>query len=231
MKKRELLLLTGLLTLALTLFGCTAKNNAPVNQSQDLAAMQMAFSDSKNLPIKTVDYDFGKKTIAKSENIPTDFSYFLRGIISYPSDKKEGLLKPIIILHGNHDNSDSKRYDMGFKYLTEYLAQNGYLALSLDINAAYNWSYGDNLEYDKIPILFGEHIKLLQELNKGKANNLGIDLKDRIDFSQSLLIGHSTGGQLIFDIAADQEKYGLVINNLLPIAPTINNDDTVFDLP
>ncbi|MEG1742446.1 MAG: hypothetical protein RR237_06160, partial [Acetivibrio sp.] len=181
---------------------------------------------SKELKTKTVDYDYGDRIL--KEKGETDTPYKLRGILSYPINTVQEKLKLVILLHGCHDNENARRYDVGFRYLTEYLAENGYLAVSIDVNAAFDWKYGDNREYVKLPLIFEEHWKLLKDWNEGKISIDGMRMENRIDFDRIMLLGHSTSGEIIFNIAS-QEKYKA--EYLLCVAPTLNNPDSLFDIP
>ncbi|MEG2513623.1 MAG: hypothetical protein RSA52_10210 [Acetivibrio sp.] len=181
---------------------------------------------SKELKTKTVDYDYGDRIL--KEKGETDTPYKLRGILSYPINTVQEKLKLVILLHGCHDNENARRYDVGFRYLTEYLAENGYLAVSIDVNAAFDWKYGDNREYVKLPLIFEEHWKLLKDWNEGTISIDGMRMENRIDFDRIMLLGHSTSGEIIFNIAS-QEKYKA--EYLLCVAPTLNNPDSLFDIP
>lgn len=196
---------------------CTIKNNT----IESLKTVQVEQSTSENYDSQTFDFNLGQRSIDLSggRRLP----YLLRGTMSVPKDYSDNKLKPVFILHGCHDNDNVKRYDTGFKYLTEYLAKNGYLAISLDVNATYDWKLGDNNEYYAMPLVFEEHLNTLKDANSGKKV-YDIDLKDKIDFENMAIIGHSTAGEIIFNIVEQQSKKGNSINTLLAVAPTINTD-------
>ncbi|MEG2231647.1 MAG: hypothetical protein RRX92_06420 [Lachnospiraceae bacterium] len=230
-----------LLLAALLLYGCgkedtskqdTSKQDAPKQdaskQETAIEYMPIAYTGkaSKGYEVKTVDYDFGSYMLQQAGE--TDTPYQLRGILSYPINHSIDKLRTVVLIHGCHDNYNERRYDVGFRYLTEYLAENGYLAVSIDVNAAYDWHYGDNREYTKVPLLFAKQMQLLDMLNEGKENPYGIDLENRIAMDSIMLLGHSTAGEIIFDIAREQENH---VDYLVSLAPTGNALDTEYDIP
>ena len=218
MKRKNLILTSLVLATSLSLSACTTKKDNPV---ESLKILQIKQSTSENYSFKTLDFNLGEKSINLSSG--KKLPYLLRGIMSVPQNSSDEKLKPVFILHGCHDNDNIKRFDTGFKYLTEYLAKNGYLAISLDVNATYDWKFGDSNEYNAMPIVFEEHLNSLKDANSGKKI-YDVDLKNKVDFDNMAIIGHSTAGEIIFRIVDDQNKKGVNINTLLAIAPTVNTD-------
>lgn len=223
MKRKNLILTSLVLATSLSLSACTTKKDNPV---ESLKTLQIEQSTSGSYDFKTLDFNLGEKSINLSTG--KELSYLLRGIMSIPQNSSDEKLKPVFILHGCHDNDNIKRFDTGFKYLTEYLAKNGYLAISLDVNATYDWKFGDNNEYNTMPIVFEEHLNSLKDANSGKKI-YDVDLKNKVDFDNMAIIGHSTAGEIIFKIVEDQNKKGVNINTLLALAPTVNTN-TNFDV-
>ena len=207
-----------ILIFSVILTGCSSTND---ESRKPLEVKNITLKNDNKYEFKDIDINFGTRYIKDPEGY--NEPYILRGTMSIPIDINQNKYKIVLIVHGCHDNNNQKRFDTGFKYLTEYLAQNGYLAISIDINAAFDWAYGDNEEYRKIPIIVNEHINTLKKANKGEVN-YGIDLKNKIDFQNMSIIGHSTGGEVIFKIVEEQNKKGIRFKNLLAIAPTINID-------
>lgn len=145
--------------------------------------------------------------------------YKIRGVMGVP--KGEGTFPLVLITHGSHSNEDETlRFDTGFTYLVQKLAQNGYIAVSMDMSKPYIWKYGDNDDKEKSLVLADEHIKSLLLANEGNAVGYPLDLTAKIDFNKVALIGHSRGGDTIFDIALMQQENGIPISALLSIAPT-----------
>lgn len=71
---------------------------------------------------------------------------------------------------------DIKSQDKGFRYITEYIAKNGYLGIAIDTDPAYYLKHTVDKEYENIPKIVDEHIKMLKESNEGN-NVYDIDLK------------------------------------------------------
>lgn len=217
MKKRICLFICIILVLTQTAVAFSANTG----DREEVYQTSLTTAESKKIDTKYVNYDFGKRVVKKPSKKRHDSPYRLRGIMSYPKSQK-GKLKPIIILHGQHDNDNLRRYDVGFKYLVDYLGQNGYLGISIDINSAYHWANGDNEDRYRTPFIFEEQMKILKKLNKGMKNKYGIKLKNKIDFNNVMLLGHSTGGTLIFDLAKEQQKYGMKVKSMFALAPSDN---------
>lgn len=149
-----------------------------------------------------------------------ELSYRLRGVMSFP--KEEGKYPLILIAHGNHENiSEDKRFDTGFKYLTEKLANNGFVAVSLDLSKAYIWKYGDGDEQEKMIAMINKYLEVIYKNNKSDDN-----LKDRIDFNKIGIIGHSRGGEMVFNLADSLKNTDKKISAILAVAPTNSNVDT-----
>lgn len=162
-------------------------------------------------------FDLGKKEyLSKAGKI---MPYNIRGIIGVPEG--DGPFPLILITHGSHSNDDeSKRFDTGFDYLVEDWAKNGYIAVSMDMSKPYIWKYGDSDDDEKSIPVANDHIENLILANEGNNPGYGADLKGKIDFDKLALVGHSRGGETIFDIADDQVSRGIHVKAMLSIAPT-----------
>lgn len=109
----------------------------------------------------------------------------IAGRIWYPSGKKN--CPALFIVHGNHD-FDVPSY-LGYDYLAEYLASNGYVVVSIDENIV----NGLSNENDARALLVLENIKAL--LSEGKdEKSLAYDL---IDPDRIVIAGHSRGGECV----------------------------------
>lgn len=77
------------------------------------------------------EFDLGKKEyLSKAGKI---MPYNIRGIIGVPEG--DGPFPLILITHGSHSNDDeTKRFDTGFDYVVKDLAENGYIAVSMDMS-------------------------------------------------------------------------------------------------
>lgn len=219
MNKKRIIALIASSLVVFSLVACKNKGTE-TNIVNRVLTSELEISNKGTHPFKTIDFNLGEKKIDR-------VSYIDRGIMSLPTDVDGAKLKPIILLHGCHDNDNIKRFDTGFTYLTEYLAQNGYLAISLDINAAYDWKMGDNNEYRVVPVMVDNFINSLTKANEGE-NIFGTDLSNKIDLKNISLMGHSTAGEIIFTIAEQQKEKGVEIKSLLALAPTNNSVEENF---
>jgi hypothetical protein len=82
----------------------------------------------------------------------------------------------------------------GFAYLVRELAENGYVALSININAENTFGFGEPVPGERLGQLIDMHLQALAEANKGEPNAFGIDLQGRADLNRLAFIGHSRGG-------------------------------------
>lgn len=167
---------------------------------------------SGNYEIETIDFNIGYINI-------DDINYSLKGVISIPKQSKQKKLKVAIIVPGYY--KDAKRQDRGFRYLTEYIAKNGYLGISIDTDPAYYLKHTIDKEYENIPKIVDEHIKMLKEANEGN-NVYNIDLQNKINFKNMALISNSISKETIFKLTKYQSKKGINILTLLLINPTNN---------
>lgn len=184
--------------------------------------------DNSSYESEVLEYDLGgmEYTAESGKTMP----FQLRGVIGVP--KGEGSFPLILITHGSHSNIDeSLRFDTGFTYLVEALAKNGYIAVSMDMGSAYIWKYGDNDDKEKSIHIAQKQMESLKAANDGTQAGFPIDLTGQIDFSNVGLIGHSRGGDTIFDIALDQQSLGVGVDALLAVAPVMPVDIETKEWP
>ncbi len=197
-----------------------------------------------------VEYNLGETTITQSmfsedsrfRNMPVR----LNGIIAAP-DKGRGPFPVVVILHGNHRGCPIPDGDMvdrwpcapdveqpnyrGFDYLVRDLAAQGYVALSLNINAENTFGFGEPVPNERLKQILDLQLKALAEANRGGENKFGTDLKGKVDLSRLAFIGHSQGGESAYWLTQDTPLgtpessaklgYGPVYG-LLMVAPAAN---------
>ncbi len=159
----------------------------------------------------------------------------LEGIIGLPDDEQAHPL--IIILHGRHgicgnfvmepypcpEDMPEIRFDIGFEYLVEDLAQQGYAAIAINLNAALTTSFGPGAINTRVQQLVDAHLNSLQIANRDNDSTLyGISLAGRIDFSQIGLVGHSSGGGAALSITRAYDGQEIDIDALLLVAAAAN---------
>lgn len=216
-------LLAACLSCLVLLVACTA---APAKARQ-LDAWALPASPKEERPITTIQYNFGQKHLASA---PVEVSYAVQGVISLPRGGK-GPYPLVLILHGSHENiAEDARYDLGFTYLCEALAKHGYAAASLDLNVAYLWHLGEN-DLEKTIEITHHHLMALRAMVQAPTQDYAV-LKNKIDFSKIVLMGHSRGGGSIFEIAGYEAYNGNPISGLIAIAPALMAQRREFvDIP
>jgi hypothetical protein len=83
----------------------------------------------------------------------------------------------------------------GFEYLVRRLAAQGYVALSININAEYTFGFGEPVPVERLGQLVDLHLKALATATSGGPNKFGVELMGRADLSRLAFIGHSQGGE------------------------------------
>jgi hypothetical protein len=157
----------------------------------------------------------------------------------------------VLILHGSHTLCDSedvwpcaedveqKNYE-GFTYLVETLAEAGYVALAINVNAEHTFAYGEAPSSIRTKQLIDLHLGELAAATAGDSDKFGVDINGRADLSRMVWIGHSRGGDFANWIIRDQQLeqtsheqgYGPVQGMML-LAPAIFTTDALpaVDLP
>ena len=117
-----------------------------------------------------------------------------------------------VIIHGSHDigcpspdgytsqwpcpGQEIPNYQ-GFAYLLEALAARGYVAISINANPAFVSAYGMPTANDRLSLLLDQYLEKIAAANNGKDVGVGVDLTDRINWKQLVVLGHSAGGEAV----------------------------------
>ena len=127
----------------------------------------------------------------------------------------------MIILHGSHpiQSAAENRYDLGFSYLVDQLADAGYLALSMNVGMNYSFENGEPNGCQRTVQIVEQQSVLLKQAMKGKEGIFPCDLKNKGNLSQVILVGHSRAGYDIFEVADQTEILG--IQGLISTAPSL----------
>jgi dienelactone hydrolase len=193
---------------------------------------------------QAVEYNLGDATITQAR-FPEDSRFRnmpvrLNGVIAVP-DEGAGPFPVVLILHGTHlgcpeidhvdrwpcDPADERPNYRGFGYLAEHLAEHGYVALSININAENTFGFGEPTPGERLTQIVDKHLRALAAASAGGENKFGVELKGKADMQRLALIGHSRGGEMALQIihspemaaAADPNGYGPVAG-VLQIAPS-----------
>lgn len=127
----------------------------------------------------------------------------------------------MIILHGSHpiQSAAENRYDLGFSYLVDQLADAGYLALSMNVGMNYSFENGEPNGCQRTVQIVEQQSVLLKQAMKGKEGIFPCDLKNKGNLSQVILVGHSRADYDIFEVADQTEILG--IQGLISTAPSL----------
>lgn len=160
-------------------------------------------------------YDLGEGTLTQGTR---EIPYRMQGVIGVP----EGQNRPVVIfLHGAHpiQSSAENRYDLGFSYLVDQLADAGYLALSMNVGINYSFENGEPNGCQRTVQVVEQQSALLKQAIEGKNGIFPCDLKNKGDLNQVILVGHSRAGYDIFEVADQTELLG--IQGLISAAPSL----------
>ena len=225
------------LALTLVLAGCAGPTPPPAP-----AVAPTATTEAGALPA-AIEYNLGETTITQAR-FPDDSRFRhmpvrLNGVSAVPIGGK-GPFPVVVILHGTHpgcpeidhvdrwpcDPADERQNYRGFGYLAEHLAANGYVALSININAENTFGFGEPTSGERLKQIVDMQLRALATASAGGENKFGVDLMGKADMHRLALAGHSRGGEMALMLAQDAEMgaggadgYGPVAG-VLQIAPS-----------
>lgn len=218
-----------------------------------------ASPDPMNVPTPTTDrepetanaqvraYSLGDSTILQDQ-FPEDSRFRhmpvrLEGVIGVPGS--EGPHPTVLILHGSHTvcigedvwpcspEAEQQNY-AGFTYLVEALANSGYVALSINVNAEHTFAYGESPITVRSIQLINAHLAELIAANAGESDQFGLNLTGRVDISRMVWMGHSRGGDLINwivrqqNLAAEASPIGFgPVQGLILMAPSVFSSEAL----
>lgn len=192
----------------------------------------LTYGPEESADLVTQSYDMsGYDSVLNRNMIGKLKSYFsdhdfaqapVKGKIWYPAG--ESGLPVLFFVHGNHD-AGTPSY-LGYEYLGEYLASNGYVVVSVDENIINDLEEGN----DKRAILLLENMKaLLKESAREGSKMSGLIDPDRI-----VIGGHSRGGEMAATAYLFNEldkypedgtysfNYHFNISGIIAIAPVVD---------
>jgi len=109
----------------------------------------------------------------------------LEGVIGVP--ESDTIHPVVLILHGSHDicggediwpcpeDVEQKNYE-GFTYLVEDLAEAGYVALAINVNAEHTFGYGETPAPMRTQQLIDLHLAELAAATAGESEKFGVDV-------------------------------------------------------
>lgn len=160
-------------------------------------------------------YNLGEGVLTQGKR---EIPYRMQGVIGVP----EGEDRPVVILlHGAHPirSAAENRYDLGFSYLVDQLADAGYLALSMNVGINYSFENGEPMGCERTVQVVEQQSDLLRRAIEGETGIFPCDLKNKGDLDRVILVGHSRAGYDIFEAAARAE--GLGVQGLVSAAPAL----------
>ena len=160
-------------------------------------------------------YDLGEGTITQGTR---EIPYRMQGVIGVP----DGENCPVVIfLHGSHPirSAAENRYDLGFSYLVDQLADAGYLAISMNVGINYSFENGEPSGCERTVQVVEQQSALLKQAIEGKEGLFPCELKNKGDLDQVILVGHSRAGYDVFEVAARTEVLG--VQGIVSAAPAL----------
>ena len=200
------------------------------NGSYEVASLSYGPESSEDIVTTTVDFTKfdsykNRNPFQKFTEMIKDYDFAqtpIKGKIWYPLGQKN--CPVLFFVHGNHI-ATTPSY-LGYEYLGEYLASNGYVVVSVDENIINCLEEGN----DKRAILFLDNMKTLLAENKNEDSPInGLIDPDRIAIG-----GHSRGGEmaatayLFNDLDVYPEdgnvkfNYHFNISSIVAIAPCVD---------
>jgi hypothetical protein len=188
------------------------------------------------LPVTREEYNFGDTAFQ-----PTDFPgpVELRASIHYPTNLPGGPYPVIVFLHGRHapcfkgqtqllqwpctDNgSASIPSFQGYDYISEVLASNGYVVVSVSANGV---TARDNSVFDLGMLaraeLIQKHLDILKTFSTTGGAPFGTKFVGKFDFTRVGTMGHSRGGEGVVRHYVLNNSLGApyTIKAVFPLAP------------
>ncbi len=158
-------------------------------------------------------YDLGLATLTQTGTDAGAMPVALTGAIALPPTP--GPVPWVVILHGRHAGchfvpeglsqwpcpaGTETRFDLGFAYQAQALAEAGYGVLIPNLNGAFSETYGANAETrndladQRSGQIVDAHLSRLAQAHRGDDLGFGLPLAGRVDLSRLAMVGHSMGG-------------------------------------
>jgi hypothetical protein len=166
-----------------------------------------------------IEFNLGDATIIQPQ-FPLDSQFYtmplrLNGLIAVPDGA--GPFPVAVVMHGRHDicpevegqdalvqqwpcDEEQPNYK-GFDYLTRALAARGYLALSINVNAAFTNGWGEDPGgLTRFPQIVDLYLASLAVANAGTDVGFNAPLTGKADLSKIAFVAHSQSGGLATNV-------------------------------
>jgi dienelactone hydrolase len=199
------------------------------------------------------EYNLGDTTILQ-DHFPEDSRFRhmparLDGVVGAPDGP--GPYPVVLIMHGSHPaclndevwpctKEEEQPNYAGFAYLVEALAEAGYVALSINVNAEHTFAFGEAPPAVRTKQLIDAHLAELAAAAAGESSKFGLDLSGRVDLSRMVWVGHSRGGDFVNRLVRENNLHQTAsdigygpVEGLLFLAPPIMSTDVLpaVDVP
>ena len=130
-------------------------------------------------------YDLGEGAL--DNPVRPDTPYRMQGVIGVPEEEN---CPVVIFLHGSHpvEKASENRYDLGFSYLVNQLADAGYLAISMNVAINYSFEDGEPSGCDRTVQVVEQQSELLRRAIAGEEGIFPCDLTGKGDLSRVILV-------------------------------------------
>jgi hypothetical protein len=207
-----------------------------------IGSVQITFAQAPDpgtpgpLAITREEYDFGDTAFQ-----PSDFPgpVELRASIHYPTNLSGGPFPVIVLLHGRHatcfngggaaflewpctSNHQPIPSYKGYDYVSETLASNGYIVVSVSANGV---NAVDNSVFDLGALaraeLMQKHLDILKQFNTTGGAPFGTKFVGKLDLTRVGTMGHSRGGEGVVRHYVLNNELGAPysIKAVFPLAP------------
>ncbi len=160
-----------------------------------------------------IEFDLGEATLLQPQ-FPLDSKFYtmplrLNGLIAVPDGA--GPFPVVVVMHGRHDIcpeaegqdtlvqqwpcDEEQSHYKGFDYLTRALAARGYLALSINVNAAFTNGWGEDPgSLVRFPQIVDLYLASLAVANAGTDVGFNTPMAGKADLSKIAFVAHSQSG-------------------------------------
>jgi hypothetical protein len=177
-------------------------------------------AELKSFAAQVAEYNLGETTILQG-HFPEDSPFRhmpvrLDGVIGAP--EADGPFPVVLIMHGSHatcpgenewpcsPEEEHQNYQ-GFDYLVKALAEAGYVALSINVNAEHTFGFGEAPPTIRTKQFIDANLGELAAASAGESDKFGLDLSGRVDLANMVWIGHSRGGDFTNQIIRESDLH------------------------